>query len=261
MARGERHPVYDFLFEYYSWRPGSLERWHPGIGVALAGEGAREFLAFARYRETADRATVVASVRALPPHRLESVRWIASLLRACAERPAFFGCFGMHEWAMVYRSDDVRHARVPLRFPPQEIARVVEATGVRCSHFDAFRFFTPAARPLNRHQPAHDTRLALEQRGCVHVTMDLYKWAIKLTPFAPGELVADVFELAVAAREFDMRASPYDLRAFGFEPVKVETPEGRAHYEREQRALAQRAVPLRGRLLATCDAVLAAAEG
>ena len=32
MSRGERHPVDDFLFEYYPNRPSLLRRWHPGLG-------------------------------------------------------------------------------------------------------------------------------------------------------------------------------------------------------------------------------------
>jgi hypothetical protein len=35
---------------------------------------------------------------------------------ATADRPAQLGCFGLHEWVMVYRSgpDDVRHGAWPL---------------------------------------------------------------------------------------------------------------------------------------------------
>lgn len=69
-------------------------------------------------------------------------------------------------------------------------------------------------------------------------------------PFAPSELVADSFELARDIREVDMRASPYDLRALGFAPIPIETPEGRADYERRQRAFSARGEPLRARLLA-----------
>lgn len=253
-ARRERHPVYDFLWEYYSFRPAALERWHPGIGVVLAGEGARAFLRWPAYVETPQGVT--ASAHALPAARRHSVHWIRDLLQACAQRPPYFGCFGLHEWAMLYRAREVRHATTPLRLNHDELAQVVETLPVRCSHFDAFRFFTPAARRLNRLQPRAETRPQLEQRGCVHVTMDLYKWAHKLAPFAPSELVADCFELALAARELDMRASPYDLRSLGFEPVRIETPEGRAEYERAQRALTSRADTLRTRLLETCDQIL-----
>lgn len=256
-ARGEKHPVHDFLWHYYSVRPALLERWHPGLGVTLTGDGAREFLIHAGYTEVTDGVT--ADIRSLQAGRLDSVRWIASLLRACIARPPVFSCFGLHEWAMVYRAEAVRHETTPLRFPPAELARLVESMPVRCSHFDAFRFFTPEARPLNRLQPTRETRLELEQRGCLHVNMDLYKWAVKLLPFAPSELVADCFELALAARELDMRASPYDVRHLGFEPVKIETPEGRADYEQEQRALAARAEPRRTNLLALCERIVAAA--
>ena len=86
--------------------------------------------------------------------------------------------------------------------------------------------------------------------------MDLYKWSYKLLPFVPGELLADAFELALAAREIDMRASPYDLRELGFEPICIETADGRAEYEREQRSLAERATPLREQLLNVCAKIL-----
>ncbi len=39
--RGEKHPVEDFLFTYYSFRPAQLRRWHPGAGVALADAAER----------------------------------------------------------------------------------------------------------------------------------------------------------------------------------------------------------------------------
>lgn len=254
-SRGEKHPVHDFLWEYYSLRPSLLERWHPGFGITLAGAGAREFLRFPGY--IAEAGGVRVTRDAFPRSRLAAVRWLRDLLQACTDRPPFYGCFGLHEWAMVYRSDHVRHGSIPLRFSPDELAAIVEALPMRCSHFDAFRFFTPAARPLHREPPAANTRIEREQRGCIHVTMDLYKWAYKLTPFAPAELVADGFAVARAARELDMRASPYDLRAFGFAPVPIETAAGRAEYEQGQRALAERAVPLRAALLAVCAAVLA----
>src|SRR6476619_129565 len=52
-ARSEKHPVYDFLFSYYAFRPAWLRRWQPGPDVALDGETAREFLRRPEYRETA----------------------------------------------------------------------------------------------------------------------------------------------------------------------------------------------------------------
>jgi hypothetical protein len=87
--------------------------------------------------------------------------------------------------------------------------------------------------------------------------MDLYKWAYKLAPMAPAELVADCFELARDIRVLDMRASPYDLGALGYTPVRIETPEGKRDFAEQQRAFTERAAPLRERLVGLCDRLLA----
>lgn len=255
-ARGEKHPVEDFLFEYYRFRPSWLRRWHPGPDVVLLGDSAREFLRWPEYHERDDG--VALNVAAFDPARRNTLVWLASLLRTMAERTPFFGCFGLHEWAMVYRQtpEEVRHNAWPLRFPPDQLAAIVEAQPIRCSHFDAFRFFTAPARPLNRLQPERATSPEFEQRGCLHANMDLYKWAFKLAPFTPGELTADCFSLAREIREIDMRASPYDFRAMGYAPIEIETPAGRAEYETHQRSFAERSQPLRLQLLALCERLL-----
>ncbi len=271
-SRGEKHPVEDFLWEYYSYRPSWLRRWHPGPDVVLLGEAARDYLRWPEYELVrvapdalnAPTGTPVEGVRvncgAFDPKRRESLTWLAGLLRNTQDRAPQFACFGLHEWAMVYRltPGEIRHAQLPLRFPPEEIARIVDSLPIRCSHFDAFRFFTPAARPLNRLQPERTTTAQLEQRGCLHANMDLYKWAFKLAPFTPSELIADCFALAREIREIDMRASPYDCTSRGLAPIAIETPEGRADYERLQRSFAERSQPLRARLIALCERLLAA---
>ncbi|WP_431728966.1 3-methyladenine DNA glycosylase [Verrucosispora sp. TAA-831] len=250
--RGEKHPVEDFLFTYYSCRPAQLRRWQPGAGVLLRGADPADF--GPDHREVDGALTL--DVQAVLARRAESVRWIAALLTATAGRPAHLGCFGMHEWAMVYRQtqEEVRHRAWPLRLSPERTAEVVEERGVRCSHFDAYRFFTAPARPLNVLRPTRDTQHEHEQPGCLHANMDLYKWAYKLSPLVPSELVADAFALARDIRTLDMRASPYDLAALGYPPVRVETPEGRAAYAGAQREFAERAGVLRDRLLAAIPA-------
>jgi hypothetical protein len=84
----------------------------------------------------------------------------------------------------------------------------------------------------------------------------LYRWAYKLAPFTPSELVADCFALAREIRAVDMRASPYDLTALGYEPIRVETAAGRAEYARLQRDFAERAGGLRDRLRSECERLL-----
>jgi hypothetical protein len=249
-----KHPVEDFLFTYYSYRPARLRRWHPGAGFVLAGATGYG----PGYRETPEGSTV--DVDGILARRREGVAKIRELLASTRERIGFFGCFGMHEWAMVYRQsqDEVRHNAWPLRLSPARTAEVVEATTVRCSHFDAFRFFTPLARPLNVLSPTKDTRVALEQPACLHTNMDLYKWCYKLVPLIASELMADCFALARDIRALDMRASPYDLSELGFDPVHVESPEGRAQYVAAQREFAERAAPLRQRLINAIDAAFSA---
>ena len=50
-----------------------------------------------------------------------------------------------------------------------------------------------------------------------------------------------------------MEASPYDCRELGFSVVAIETPEGKAEYVRRQRSLADRAKPMRNRLVALIE--------
>ncbi len=255
-GRGEKHPVYDFLFEYYRFRPSWLRRWHPGPDLVLQGDTAREFLRWPEYHKTAGG--VALNPASLEPRRRESLAWVLNLLRLTTERPPQFACYGLHEWAMVYRQtpEEVRHNQWPLRFAPDELARIVEALPVCCSHFDAFRFFTAPARPLNKLQPTRAEVPQFEQRGCLHANMDLYKWAFKFAPFTPSELTADCFALARDIREIDMRASPYDFAKLGFLPIRIETPEGRAEYEAYQRDFAGRSQPLRARLIALGERLL-----
>jgi hypothetical protein len=253
----EAHPVEDFLFTYYAHRPAALRRWHPGFGRALRGEGAAAYLELKGYGARGDRIGVTAEHVHSQKELVESIR---DLLTATADRPAQLACFGMHEWAMVYRLDqsDVRHASWPLRLGSAGTDEVVESHRIACSHFDAFRFFTAPARPLNVLQPARDDRTDFEQPGCLHAGMDLYKHAFRLTPMVRSDLVADCFELARDIRVLDMRASPYDLSDLGYSPVRVETPAGKHEYAAAQRAFASRGAPLRARLIEETSRLLAA---
>jgi hypothetical protein len=258
---GRRHPVEDFLFTYYSHRPAQLRRWHPGPGVALEDAAGLPRAQWRHYRR--EGSGVVLDAAGFLRERGEAVAFAAGLLRATHDRPAQLGCFGLHEWAMVYRlgAQEVRHQGWPLRLGGAGTDEVVRSHRIRCTHYDAFRFYTPPARPLNVLQPTRDTQTALEQPGCLHAGMDLYKWAYKLAPAVPGELVMDCFELAREVRELDMRASPYDLTELGYAPVPIETPEGKAEYAAAQRGFAARGQALRRRLLAAVDELHAVAAG
>jgi hypothetical protein len=266
------HPVEDFLFTYYAFKPAQLRRWHPGAGTELAGAARApqrdwRFYAVVRNRDEGNDVeggldVVGVDVDAFTAARADTLRFVRELLERTAARPARFGCFGLHEWAMVYRLDpsDVRHSGWPLRLGASGTDAVVESHQVACSHFDAYRFFTPEAAPLNALTPTRESQPALEQPGCLHAGMDLYKWAHKLVPVVSSDLVMDCFELARDIRALDMRAAPYDLRELGYEPVRIESPEGKAQYAAEQRAFAERGQVLRERLITACDFILQSAR-
>jgi hypothetical protein len=256
-VKGTKHPVEDFLFTYYANSVTMLRRWHPGVDVRLAGAAGTERATW-RYQRTIDDVVAV-DVDAYLAERGARVTDIRRLLLATLDRPAQFGCFGLHEWAMVHRldQDGVRHPDWPLRLGPRGTDAVVESHQLACSHVDAFRFFTPTARPLNTLQPTRDQQVALEQPGCLHAGMDCYKWAYQLVPLVPSELVMDCFDLARDIRVLDMRASPYELSALGYDAVPIETREGKAAYVDAQRGFTARSQALRRRLLEATDGVLA----
>jgi hypothetical protein len=231
-ASGEREPVLDFLFDYYPYSPTKLEQWFPGIDTNESTDMHREFINKHRRR----------------------IEFVIELLEGIDSRPGTFNCFGLHEWAMVYKAPptDIRHPD-PLRVSDAELAHTVDSIGLRCTHIDAFRFFTAAAAPLNNNSmnliPTRENQVQLDQKGCLHANMDLYKYCMWFQPILPGDLVLDCFELALRTRTLDMQASPYDLAAFGYSPIAIETPEGRAEYVRIQKEITDSAAELRGRLL------------
>jgi len=246
--RGEKHPVWDFLFTYYSVKPAQMARWHPGTGVALADAGNEARAGYRWYAPGEEPGSLIVDDAAFDREMPALSRLIEIMLRRTAERAGQFGCFGLHEWAMVYRQDEHRHPQ-PLRLGQSGTDAVVDAHDLRCTHFDAYRFYTPQALPLNRTRLTREEQPDREQPGCLHAGMDVYKWAIKLGPLVPGELMLDAFELARDIRLLDMEAAPYDLAAFGVEPVRIETTEGKAEYVARQRAFAERGNALRHRIL------------
>jgi hypothetical protein len=252
---GTPHPVEDFLFTYYPFKPSQLRRWHPGPGVLLEGAEGLDRGAWRFYREVGDGTQL--DTAAYLESRSGTVDFVRRLVSATRTRPAQLGCFGLHEWAMVYRlpPHEVRHETWPLRLGSAGTDAVVESQRITCTHYDAFRFYTPPARRLNVLQPTRESQVALEQPGCLHAGMDLYKWAMKLAPAVPSSMAMDCFDLAREIRELDMRASPYDLSALGYVPVEIETPQGRAEYAAAQREFATRGQGLRERLLQALDAI------
>ncbi len=246
----QQHPVYDFLFSYYTLRPAALRQWHPGASVGLLDAPT---FSTRRFYRTDGRVTSV-DLAGFIDERRATVSLVRALLPATSRAPAQFGCFGLHEWAMVHQQGPStrRHPGFGLRLSEAETNDVVQSHQIRCSHFDAYRFFTPTARPLNLLRPSVESRVGMEQGGCLHANMDLYKWAYKMLPVVSAELLLSTFRLARDIREFDMRASPYDLAELGYPPVRIETAAGKAEYVAAQRVFADRSEVLRQRLIIEC---------
>ncbi|HSR24314.1 MAG TPA: 3-methyladenine DNA glycosylase, partial [Candidatus Eisenbacteria bacterium] len=121
-ARGRSHPVEDFLFTYYPTRPGRLSRWHPGLGVAVLGVEPAT-LGTAYVGITVEGRSAVTVDPGAFARRRDGLAWVEGLVRRTAGRPARLGCFGLHEWAMVYdlAPEEIRHESWPLRLDPARI--------------------------------------------------------------------------------------------------------------------------------------------
>ena len=141
--RGEKHAVEDFLFTYYPFSPARLRRWHPGWRVgyeASADLDADGNPVIADVDEAGRRSWYVESPGPKAVRRADVARYLAErasafsfmtrLLRASTltRRRPEFGCFGLHEWAMVHRVPEggQRHEDLPLRLTPAETDAVVE---------------------------------------------------------------------------------------------------------------------------------------
>ena len=192
-------------------------------------------------------------------------------------RKPHFACFGLHEWAMVYSGShqdqslnsqdmDIRkpankkQEKLPFRVSQSIIDKTVEENTLRCTHFDAFRFFHNDAKirniipNLNR-----GVQVDYEQPGCLHHTMDLFRFAYLAYPLLPAPLLRECLSLALRARILDLRASPYDVSGVnGCEnPIRVETVEGKRIMLREQEDLYADALPVRKTMLQAYEKIFA----
>lgn len=251
----QKHPIEDFLFDYYPYRPSQLLQYSPGLGKILEGEKAKVFTekkGFAVHEKG-----VFVNPQNFAQHRIESLKNVIAICKNTFTKKPFFGCFGLHEWAMLYQTEKARHPQLPLRFPIEKINQIVENEKICCSHHDAFRFFTPAAQPLNLLQPSREKQIQNEQNGCLHANMDLYKWCFKFFPFVPSALLIESFLLARKIRQIDMQASPYCLKNYHLPPIAIETPAGKSIYVEHQKKIQIQSQKIRENLILHLESLLA----
>ncbi len=265
-TRGQKHPVYDFLFSYYSFSTGQLLRWSPGTKSKIIYQPGTGEPSFPSLIEWPDHVKIsnnseYVDIHLFPLKRKKFLEWALKYLRITLDRPPVFHCFGMHEWAMVYKADRRQHPETPFRVSENEISKFVESRQICCTHYDAFRFFTPSSSPLNKVQLRRDEVLEHDQAGCIHANMDLYKFGYKIAPFIPSNLLSRLFILAKNARLIDMKASPYDLSEYDVKPLKLETSDGVEQYVSEQKKIHDESVPLRKELIEVYESILSAING
>lgn len=278
LALDAKHPVYNFMLDYYALKGAKsmrrLGRWSPAIhpdGVFLEGateadiESGRLSPRGASHSIQGIAYEPRSFMRSATHEQASSFLWYRSILQATSTATPILHCYGLHEWAMQYWPEGApeppsakyqRH--LPLRVSREVINAAVERRGVSCTHVDALRYFAPAAAPLNKHGATlqRSQQPSLEQPACVHAAMDLLKIALKLHPWMSSEILGDALEVAIASRTLDVVASPYDLRSYGLEPICIETDEGRQEFREAQVQLMERVVPVRARLLEAYDAFL-----
>ncbi|CAN0471479.1 unnamed protein product, partial [Discosporangium mesarthrocarpum] len=123
-------PIFNFLFEYYHFKPRILLQWTPGINVYLEGADPSDRSAPLPHKEWAWEVGLgggryVAS--AMGSKRAGSVRWMRDFLHDTTPRQPVLHCFGLHEWAMLYLPPGAggeglsRHQRLPLRVSQEEV--------------------------------------------------------------------------------------------------------------------------------------------
>ena len=272
-----KSPVYNFLHVYYRYSVMDLLAYSPGVNIRLEGcresdikHGAVSFdsvykgempILSSKYLNTDESGSFYGisseNIKSVKAFDMSAMIHSKLVLEKTISKPPFYACFGLHEWAMMYSGGKgatplPRHqSGLDLRVKQETIDAVVEG-GVRCTHFDAFRFFHPQAKLMNIVNPiSKSMQPDMEQPGCVHANMDLFKHAYTAYPLIDADLLRDCLRIAIAARKIDMRASPYSVSHIAGceEAICVETVEGRKVYATEQEALANIAMPVRQRLL------------
>ena len=224
-----------------------LRRWHPGAGVELEGAAEEPARAWRWYAPGPTPGSVVVDAAALECEKGDSLGMIERILHQTAQRPGASAASACTNGPWCTGRSKHRNP-VPLRLGQDATDAVVEGNELRCTHFDAFRFFTPEAVPRNRDRPLREAQPAMEQPGRLHAGMDVYKWAVKLGPSCPARCCSTRSSSPATSAFSTCRPPPTTWRR-GRRPGAHRDAEGKAEYVRRQRAFAERSNALRGGIL------------
>ena len=157
LYKDPNHPIYNFIFNYFFFKPSTLFQYSAGLDAILAlDESFQKFLNPKGLSKNSDGIFYDPNLHFRTQNQKESITFTLSLLQSVYGRAPSFCCFGLHEWAMLYRVNESGNMpskcsprqALPLRLSQDDIKKIVESNNIRCSHIDAFRFFTPLARYL-----------------------------------------------------------------------------------------------------------------
>jgi hypothetical protein len=159
----KQHPIYNFIHTYYRYSTQNVKKYSPGLDIVMKVidiDDDRSHLNQKYLKSSAEGYYYELPREDSPTSKFG---WISlsktrDLLHSTANKQPFYGCFGLHEWAMLYsgrrdtsKKTEERHQKeLPLRVSQEVIDAAVESSNaLKCTHYDAFRFFHPAAQPLN----------------------------------------------------------------------------------------------------------------
>ena len=209
-----------------------LRRWHPGAGVLLADADPADF--GPDYTLTA--AGSPSTRHGVRARRGEAIAWIREAARGAppSGRPSS-AASALHEWAMVYRQPRTSSATRTGRCgsAAADRPRSSRRQPVRCSHFDAFRFFTPGGPAAERAaaDPGHAGRprtagLPAREHGPLQVGVQAVAAGSRRT----GRRTASRWP--GRSGRSTCRPARTTSPALGYQPVRIETAGGQGRVRR-----------------------------
>ena len=238
--------------------PAQLRRWHPGAGVGARRSGrlAARRLALLRRRRGRRRRRR----RGLLAARGDTLRFVRELLVAHGRRGRHgFGCFGLHEWAMVYRLDpaDVRHAGWPLRLGAAGTDAVVEAHQIALLALRRLPLLHPRRRAAQRaaRRPVRASRRSSSRAACTPgwtSTSGRYK----LGPAGPERAGRGLLRAGPRhPRRSTCGPRPTTCASSATSRCASRPPRARPQYAAAQRGFSARGQALRARLVDAIDRI------
>jgi hypothetical protein len=117
-----KHPIFNFLHKYYSYSAESLKQYSPGMACLLTETNVKDFeervlhSRFAIIEEDRSVQYQVIDIRDFRgQQKIKNIRRNRELLKNTMGRNPVFSCYGLHEWAMLYKGNTKHQHELDLR--------------------------------------------------------------------------------------------------------------------------------------------------